>query len=355
MKYNKQVFLNDGTECLLRNASASDAKTVYDLFNLTHAQTENLLSYPDENSYDVEQESRFLEEKENSENAVEICAFVNGKLTGTAGIEPVGSKDKVKHRAEFGITVERSYWRKGIGRALTMACIECAALAGYTQLELKAVSTNTGGLALYKSAGFVEYGRNPKGFRTRGGLWQELVLMYLKLDGDAPAAKAPQNVDDAICLRGINAKNLWQIVKLSVSDAQKDFVATNTESILEAYVTAAAGNVELPFAIYAGETPVGFVMLGYSTIGGEDEPDIASGNYSIWRFMIDEQYQGKGYGRAALAAALEYIRTMPCGRAEYCRLSYEPENSAAKALYASAGFLENGETDGDEIVAILKL
>lgn len=54
-------------------------------------------------------------------------------------------------------------------------------------------------------------------------------------------------------------------------------------------------------------------------------------------------------------AALDFIRTWPCGKAEYCALSYEPENEAAAKLYHSMGFAENGEMDGDEIVAVLKL
>lgn len=153
----------------------------------------------------------------------------------------------------------------------------------------------------------------------------------------------------------VDAENLWKVVRLSVRDEQKEFVATNTESILEAYVTITAGHVALPHAIYADDTLVGFVMLGYSTIGEEDEPDIAVGNYCLWRFMIDREYQGRGYGRAALTAALAYVRTMPCGVADYCWLSYEPDNLVAKKLYESVGFSENGETDGDEIVAVLKL
>lgn len=60
-------------------------------------------------------------------------------------------------------------------------------------------------------------------------------------------------------------------------------------------------------------------------------------------------------GKAALAKAIEYLRTEPCGPAQYCWLSYEPENIAARALYTSMGFSENGETDGEEIVSVLKL
>ena len=162
-------------------------------------------------------------------------------------------------------------------------------------------------------------------------------------------------------LRKIDRTNIWKIVKLSVEKEQEDFVATNTESILEAYADFQAegrgfeSRLPLPFGLYEEGVPVGFVMFGYGTIGDEDEPSVAENNYCLWRFMIDREYQHRGLGKKALAAALDYIRTFPCGSAEYCWLSYEPENKAAKALYNSFGFVENGETDGEEIVAVLKL
>ena len=86
----------------------------------------------------------------------------------------------VRHRAEFGISVLRDYWGLGIGRALMRACIQCARNAGCLQLELDVVTENERAVALYKSEGFVEYGRNPRGFRSRRG-WQELTLMRLEL------------------------------------------------------------------------------------------------------------------------------------------------------------------------------
>ena len=78
--------------------------------------------------------------------------------------------------------MDKAYWGLGIGRALTEACIECAGAAGYVQLELEAVAENKNALALYRSAGFEEYGRNPKGFRSRMTGWQ-VVLMRLELGG----------------------------------------------------------------------------------------------------------------------------------------------------------------------------
>ena len=75
----------------------------------------------------------------------------------------------------------KEYWGLGIGKALMEACIECAKDAGYTQLELNAVEENERALALYKKMGFVEYGRNPRGFNSRVSGYQEVVYMLLEL------------------------------------------------------------------------------------------------------------------------------------------------------------------------------
>ncbi len=182
MKYNELFILKDGRKCLIRNAAAEDAQEVCDNFNLTHAETDFLLSYTDENSYDVEQERKFLEDKESSANEIEICAVLDGRIVGTAGIEAVGNKYKVKHRAEFGISIEKASWGLGIGSLLLQVCIECAKKAGYIQMELDVVADNTAAVSLYKKAGFEEYGRNPKGFCSRISGWQKLVLMRLTLD-----------------------------------------------------------------------------------------------------------------------------------------------------------------------------
>ena len=182
MQYHKIVTLKDGRTCTLRNGTEQDGQALLDIFNLTHAQTDFLLTYPEESTYTVEEEAEFLKQKTESTDEIEILAELDGAVVGTAGIECVARKEKTRHRAEFGISVDKAYWGLGIGRALTEACMECAKSAGYVQVELKAVAENKNALALYKSVGFVEYGRNPKGFRSRMSDWQELVLMRLELD-----------------------------------------------------------------------------------------------------------------------------------------------------------------------------
>ena len=150
-------------------------------FDLTHAETDYLLTYPEENSFTVQEEAEFLKARSESKNAIEIAAFIDGKIAGTAGFEPIGDQEKLRHRADFGIAIEKAYWGRGIGKALTLACIECAKRAGYLQIELEVAAENASAVRLYESVGFREYGRNPRGFRARSG-WQTLILMRLELN-----------------------------------------------------------------------------------------------------------------------------------------------------------------------------
>ena len=182
MEYNSTVTLKNGRICTLRNGTASDGQALLYIFNLTHTQTDYLLTYPEEHSYTSEDEAELLRRKTDSADEIELLAFVDGAIVGSAGIGCVARKEKTRHRAEFGISVDKAYWGLGIGRALTEACIECAKKAGYIQLELEVVAENRSAIGLYKSAGFVEYGRNPKGFHSRSTGWQEVVLMRLDMD-----------------------------------------------------------------------------------------------------------------------------------------------------------------------------
>lgn len=173
--------------------------------------------------------------------------------------------------------------------------------------------------------------------------------------------------DNKVRLVDVDTDNFEDLIKLSVTDEQKNFVASNVYSLAEAYATGAEGDFVKPFGIYAGDTPVGFLMIGYFVKkDGDDEddeddeeetPDYTWGNYLLWRFMIDQRYQKKGYGRQALQLALDYIRTCPAGPATYCWLSFEPENEAARRLYRSCGFVEEPKMPRgwDELPALLKL
>ena len=181
MRYAKTVELNGGEELLVRNAVASDARALRETTQLTHAETDYLLSYPDEQSVDDEQEACSLEEAERSGNEVELVAVIDGWIVGSAGVSAVRSRRKVAHRARFGISILKEYWGMGIGRVLMEASIDCARKAGFTQLELEVVADNERAVSLYRRAGFEEYGRNPRGYKSASAGYQELVYMRMEL------------------------------------------------------------------------------------------------------------------------------------------------------------------------------
>ena len=156
-------------------------------------------------------------------------------------------------------------------------------------------------------------------------------------------------------------KLLWDtvddVLKLKVAKGQKEYVASNSDSLIDAYFAITEeGKSVYPFGIYYGKKAVGFLMISYNCIW-RDNLDFAKNSYYIWRFMIDRRYQRNGYGREALKLAIDFIRTCPCGDAKYCWLSYEPENEVARKLYLSFGFEEKPELcrEEEEIPAVLKL
>ena len=157
----------------------------------------------------------------------------------------------------------------------------------------------------------------------------------------------------------VGIQNFDDLIRLEVDESQKEFVAPNMYSLAEAYANTADSRFAKPFGIYDGDMPVGFLMIGYNISDGDDDREkfpLLIDSYLIWRFMIDKKHQKKGYGRQAMKLALDYIRTFPCGKADSCWLSYEPENEVARKLYRSFGFEEMDLPEGwDEVPAVLKL
>lgn len=144
----------------------------------------------------------------------------------------------------------------------------------------------------------------------------------------------------AISLQPITRQNIRDITRLHVADGQEHFVASNVMSLAQAYVEPGF----VPLAIYNDAEPVGFLMHGRS--------DEVPGDWII-RLMIDAQHQGQGYARAALQQAIERIKAQP--DCHEIMISYEPNNTAARTLYASLGFQETDEAWDGEVVARLAL
>ena len=160
-------------------------------------------------------------------------------------------------------------------------------------------------------------------------------------------------------LRKITGDNIDEVIALEVEENQKDFLeTTNPRSFADAHMLNADGIPATPFAIYADEVMVGFLMYIYDTLDHESfENEVFYGkkSYFIWHIMIDKSHQGKGYGKLAFEKMLMDIETKPNGEAEYVSLFYRTSNVIAKTLYASFGFVDTGIIQNNSMLSIKKL
>lgn len=150
---------------------------------------------------------------------------------------------------------------------------------------------------------------------------------------------------DRIELRKITFDNFPECLHLSVEEDQGRYVASTLYTLAELYVviTNKSSFIPMPYAIYSNDTMVGFIAMSYVI----SEHDESANYYDIYRFLIDKRYQRNGYGRRAIEKALELLRTYPHGKASEVVIVYGLENTAARNLYASLGFVETGELDED--------
>ena len=152
---------------------------------------------------------------------------------------------------------------------------------------------------------------------------------------------------ETITLRPITDENREAVLALSVREDQP-FVAPNDASLKEANeANAEDPGYARPFAIYADEKLVGFCMFSFDP-EDEDEED----RYWLWRFMIDKNEQGKGYGQAALQEIIKYFKE---NGADRLYLSTEPENECGLHVYHKAGFKETGMISYGEAVMMRML
>jgi diamine N-acetyltransferase len=136
-----------------------------------------------------------------------------------------------------------------------------------------------------------------------------------------------------VSLKQIRKTNLGAVLNLDVNDEQKSMVASNARSIAQAHYS----QYSWYRAIYAGDEPVGFVMLYLDKIKPE---------YYLWRLMV---HQGKGFGFEAMKMVVDYVRTLP--KAKELFTSYVPKKGDPSPFYRKLGFVDTGEMmEGEKVM-----
>ena len=145
-----------------------------------------------------------------------------------------------------------------------------------------------------------------------------------------------------IQLRPVTRENYADVIELRLLDHQCDYVASNAASIAQASFYPEMHTR----AIYAGDELVGFLLYV------DREQEGKRGEFGVWRMMIDIRHQGKGYGRKAMQVALDEIRAR--GGVRKIWIAYQADNTIARDLYASLGFVETETDEDDEVYAVLE-
>ena len=143
----------------------------------------------------------------------------------------------------------------------------------------------------------------------------------------------------SITLKEITKDNFIECIRLKVREDQP-YVASNVYSIAESKVDPD----NIPMAVYAGETMVGFVMY---------ELDYSGRELYIGRLMIDQRYQHMGYGRATLEA-MKQIGMQDAG-IDRLALSTNPKNTYGIRVYEKFGFKDTGILEDREEIFVLDL
>ena len=145
---------------------------------------------------------------------------------------------------------------------------------------------------------------------------------------------------NGITLRPLTAENWQACINLTLCPEQKRFVASNLYSVAEAQFYPEAHSL----AVYSGEELVGYTLYG---------KEVQSGQWKIFRLMIDCAHQGKGYGESTLRSIIKQISETT--DATEIGLSYRTGNEVACKLYKKLGFLAQHTDESGKVTAKLEL
>lgn len=173
----KEFTLKSGEIVKIYSPSLEDAQGLADNFNIVTRETRNLSFGASDATMKAEDEFEWILEHVNNERSCMICASISGKIVGASEITHKSDKPLTKHRSNFGISIQKAHWHKGIGSIMMQTLCETAKNIGLEQIELEVVATNLPAKNLYKKMGFVETGVLPHGLKYEDGTYADLLQM----------------------------------------------------------------------------------------------------------------------------------------------------------------------------------
>lgn len=261
-----------------------------------------------------------------------ICRNDDGAIVGLANLSDIVRS--VFQNAYLGYYAFTPYARKGYLReGLELVVAHAFEDLGLHRIQASVRPENVASTELLRGLGFRLESRSPR-YLFLDGAWRDHLGFVRLNESTIPVVGG----HGAVTLEEIDSTNWRPLWNVKARRDQGKWVVEVPRYLAYCLVS---GEWQ-PLAIHVEDRTVGFVMWAR---------DPADGSYWIGGFVIERTEQGKGYGRAALTALIESLRTKPGCRA--IALSYIPDNTVARDLYASLGFRETGEMEDDEVVARL--
>lgn len=180
MIFTEEIGMLDGKKILLRSARADESQMLIDYLKTVTGETRYLMSEPDEINYTIEEEEKFIDERNQSKDALMMLAFVNGEYAGNCSFESKSGSRRTKHRAGIGIALFQKYTGFGLGKLMLKRLLTEIKNLGFEQAELTVVGNNEKAKRLYKSLGFKECGIIPNANKYDDGTYADDILMVLQ-------------------------------------------------------------------------------------------------------------------------------------------------------------------------------
>ncbi|KAF0223343.1 MAG: acetyltransferase [Erysipelotrichaceae bacterium] len=161
----------------IRKAKLSDAQIILDYLLVIGSESDNLTFGAEGLGYTVEEETKTIDTISKSDNSVMLLGFVDEQLVSVANLSGK-SRERMKHYATLGISVRKSHWHQGIGKAMMKRLLAFAKKNSILEMiELEVRSDNQHAIHLYESLGFKQVGIMPKLMKINGSTYDTLVMV----------------------------------------------------------------------------------------------------------------------------------------------------------------------------------
>ncbi|WP_430883245.1 GNAT family N-acetyltransferase [Fusibacter sp. JL216-2] len=164
-------------ELILRKPQVDDARKLIEYMKLVDSETKFLAREPGEFTLTVDQEIDFIKKAQDNKNMEFLVCEIEGEIAGNCSVGRISNNKRFSHRASMGLSVQKKYWGRGIGRKLMEACIDWCQNNGIEQLELEVVTSNERAKAMYEKLGFQLQGTKKHAMKYADGTYADEYQM----------------------------------------------------------------------------------------------------------------------------------------------------------------------------------